>query len=614
MNDIRAIPVIPAREETQARLDRRAAAAAQFKPKDPHTIADRWADAVRRWPERTFLCWADRTWTYAQADTVINSYANVLLERGVKPRQSVALMMENRPEFYWVWLALMKLGAPAAFINVHLNDKPLAHALRETRATHWVYGNECAGAAALEGVDHLVRLWVENPHWSGSADPETLKGLERVPELSRLASSAPIHDVPAAQRAGMVGEDVALYIFTSGTTGLPKAALTSHMRWMMAGAVMESVLQTNESDVFYCFLPLYHGAASMALTSTALMCGSSIVLRRKFSASQFWPDVRRYGVTSCQYVGEIIRYLLAQPERPDDRQHTLVRLSGTGLNRDTWLQFQGRFGVRDIFESWGSTEGNVNSLNLDNVPGSCGRVPFWDKTNLRLIRYDIEHDEHLRDDQGRYIICKPGEVGEAVGFIVEHPDIGGGRFEGYTSQSETEKKILRGVLSEADKWFRTGDLLREDENGYLFFVDRLGDTFRWKSENVSTLEVASVLEEFPGVLFLIIYGVEVPGFEGRAGMAAIQMQDGADFNAQAFFEFAKARLPRYALPQFLRLATSLDMTGTYKLRKVDLQRQAYAQTLVADPLWVIHEAQGSYVPLSAQTLAEAGYPLHPQDR
>jgi fatty-acyl-CoA synthase len=212
------------------------------------------------------------------------------------------------------------------------------------------------------------------------------------------------------------------------------------------------------------------------------------------------------------------------------------------------------------------------------------------------------------------MICKPGEVGEAVGFIVEHPDIGGGRFEGYTSAVETEKKILRGVLGDADKWFRTGDLLREDEQGYLFFVDRLGDTFRWKSENVSTLEVASVLEEFPGVLLLTVYGVEVPGFEGRAGMAAIQMQEGLEFTPDAFFAFAKARLPRYALPQFLRISQALDMTGTYKLRKVDLQRQSYARSQVSDPLWVIQEAQNTYARLSPEMLSHAGYPVHPLDQ
>lgn len=610
MNDIRAIPVIPAREETQARLDRRAAAAARFKPKDLYTIADRWAETVSLRPQRPFLFWGDLAWSYEEADEIVNAYAHALHSCGVRARQTVALMMENRPEFYWTWLALTKLGAPAAFINVHLTDKPLQHALNETRATHWVYGDECLHATkGIAGADHLTRLRVANTHWECQ-----VAGSHPDPELSLLAASQPTSDDFLEQRSDLVGEDVALYIFTSGTTGLPKAALTSHMRWLMAGAVMESVLETGPEDVFYCFLPLYHGAAAMALTSTALICGSSIVLRRKFSARQFWPDVRRYGVTSCQYVGEIIRYLLAQPASADDRDHTLVRLSGTGLNRETWLQFQGRFGVRDIFESWGSTEGNVNSLNLDNVPGSCGRVPFWDKTNLRLIRYDLEHDEHLRDEQGRYILCKPGEVGEAVGFIVEHPDIGGGRFEGYTSASETEKKILRGVLGESDKWFRTGDLLREDENGYLFFVDRLGDTFRWKSENVSTLEVGSVLEEFPGVLFLTVYGVEVPGFEGRAGMAAIQMQEGVSFDPSGFYAFAKARLPRYAIPQFVRISQSLDMTGTYKLRKVDLQRQSFARSQVSDPLWVIQETESTYAPVTAESLTRAGYPLHPLDQ
>ncbi|MBS0509504.1 MAG: long-chain-acyl-CoA synthetase, partial [Proteobacteria bacterium] len=431
------------------------------------------------------------------------------------------------------------------------------------------------------------------------------RGLCRL-DLSQQANAAPADNPPADWRAGITAGDTALYIFTSGTTGLPKAACISHARWLMAGDVMQISMSITPEDAFYCFLPLYHGAASMSAGSTALAAGARLVVRRKFSRREFWRDVRQHGATVAQYVGEICRFLLSAPPQPDDRDHPLRKLTGTGMAPEVWNQWVERFGDQfQIVEGWGSTESNTNTLNLDNWVGSCGRVPFWEKTNLRLVRYDVENDTHLRDENGFLQLCAVDEPGEAIAMIVQHPDVVGGRFEGYTSAEATEKKILRNVFQQGDAWWSSGDLLRCDADGYCWFVDRIGDTFRWKSENVSTTEVADVLGDYPGLDAVTIYGVKVPDHDGRAGMAALVLQDGASFDPGAFWQLALARLPRYAAPLFLRLSANADMTGNYKLRKVDLQREGFDPGVVRDPLYVRDDAAKTYVPLTPEAVAKA---------
>jgi fatty-acyl-CoA synthase len=278
---------------------------------------------------------------------------------------------------------------------------------------------------------------------------------------------------------------------------------------------------------------------------------------------------------------------------------------GTGLGVETWERWVARFGPMQIFEGWGSTEANANTINLDNRPGSCGRVPFWDKTNLRLVRYDVDTDSHPRDEQGHLILCRPGEVGEAIGMIYDYPDIVAGRFEGYTSPEATERKVLRNVFREGDAFWSSGDLLRCDEDGYCWFVDRVGDTFRWKSENVSTTEVADAFADMPGITSVTVYGVQVPDAEGRAGMAAVVMEEGQAFDPAAFYRRAMEHLPRYATPLFVRVPQSADLTTTFKLRKVDLQRQGFDLHQVRDPLFVRDDQAGTYVALTPEAVARA---------
>jgi fatty-acyl-CoA synthase len=375
------------------------------------------------------------------------------------------------------------------------------------------------------------------------------------------------------------------------------------MRFLGLGDGFAAIAGYRPEDVIYCALPLYHTAGGVVVIGAALASGATVALRRRFSASRFWEDVREEGATAFHYIGEFCRYLVNRPEDPSDRDHRVRVAVGNGLRPDIWERFQQRFGIPEIREFYGATEGNVALLNLDGKPGAVGRIPFRFLMPARLLRYDVDRDEHVRGSDGLCVECRPGEVGELVGRIPDKPDAATGRFEGYTSEEATRKKILRDVFAKGDAWFRTGDLLRCDEAGYFYFVDRIGDTFRWKGENVSTQEVEEILSAYPGVEMVIVYGVELPGADGRAGMAAILGPDAAGFDGKAFHAFARERLARYAMPAFVRLLHEVQVTGTFKLRKVDLQRQGFDPAAGGEDLLLVRDDEaGAYVPLDAERL------------
>ena len=589
-------PAIVPREVTQAKLDIRSQAAQRHRASQTYTTAERIEESAARFATRPCILYGNEHYDYDQTNRRINQVAHAAHALGVRCGDVVAICLENRPAFMFTWLGLAKLGVRVAFLNTNVSGKPLLHALEATGAKHIVVGEECLELFASTELPDDLCYWI----WPDAERPATAALRERcVLDLEHAASQAVDTNPPAEWRAGLVAGDPALYIFTSGTTGLPKAALISHARWLITGDVMVATMDVTQDDCFYCFLPLYHGAASLSAGATAFASGASLLLRRKFSRSEFWADVRRHNVTICQYVGEICRFLLTVPPQPGDHEHPLRKMVGAGMAPEVWEQWTRRFGDQfQVYEGWGSTESNTNTINVDNRIGSCGRIPFWEKTNLRLVRYDIDSDSHPRDENGFLQQCEVGEVGEAIGMIIDLPDVVGGRFEGYTSPEATEKKILRNVFKEGDAWWSSGDLLRYDDDGYFWFVDRVGDTFRWNSENVSTTEVADALGDFPGLDAITVYGVKVEGAEGRAGMAALVLQPDASFDPQAFWAFALERLPRYAAPLFLRIAPTTDMTGNYKLRKVDLQRQGYDTSLVSDPLYHRDDNAKTYVSLN----------------
>lgn len=602
-------------EETQAKSDKRSKAAQLIKPYAKYTIADRLEQQAQSQQDKTFLVYNDQHFSYAEVDQRANQVANLAASRGLNAGDVCAMVLENRPEFFFIWFGLTKLGVIVAFINSQVHGAPLSHAIKETEASAVIVGEECAHLVSKTISDITDCSLLQVPLWLASdvektADNKVLECFDSNLALNYMDYSREFDSRVA--RKDITAETPSLLIFTSGTTGLPKAAIYSHMRWLCSGDVMSVTIDATESDVFYVCLPMYHGAAATSVTSTALAAGASIVVRRKFSVREFWPDVQQNGITVCQYIGEICRYLLNYDDSKNQGQgvkdHTLRCMLGAGLSGESWLSWINKFGEMDIYEGWGSTEANTNLINLDNYIGSCGRVADWSKTNFRLVKFNTDLECHEKDADGLYVPCKSGEVGEAIGMIINHPEFGGGRFEGYTSSNATEKKILADVFTQGDAYWRSGDLLRFDDNGYFYFVDRIGDTYRWKSENVSSQEVANELSGLAGLELINIYGVQVPEHEGRAGMAAIVMQQGKDFDPNAFYALTEAKLPRYAAPQFVRVSSVADMTSTFKLRKVDLQKQGYNPIGCDDPIYIRNDKLETYVRYSDEALTAVGLP------
>src|SRR5690606_6094779 len=528
------------REETQAKINRFYAAVAAPPPRPNWTVMDAFEALVERQPERSCLIYEDRTWSFRELDALAVRYAALALELGLRAGDTGAVMIENRPEFFAAWMGLAKIGVTAALVNTQARKQALEHAVKETGSRVLLIGAECLDQL-LEtqtpgsGVQILVVP-------DGAKAPPLPAGLEDI--TPRLAKVEPLVDA-ASGRQNIRSEDPCFLIFTSGTTGLPKAARVSHRRFLGIGAGWKTAAELGPDDVFYCVLPLFHGAALMSLYSTAIATGGATVVRRKFSTSRFWDDVRKHGITVFQYVGEVCRYLTNTPVQPGEDQHTLRVMLGSGMGIDVWRQFTRRFGSHTrIFEGWGATESNGNMTNYDNRPGSCGRIPFRELSHLRLVRFDPETESHPRDAQGRMIECGVDEVGEIICQISKADGTIVSPFEGYTNAEETKKKILADCFERGDRWWRSGDLFRRDAEDYYYFTDRIGDTFRWKAENVSTTEVTQQLSTaYPEIELLNVYGVKVPGHGGQAGMAAVVMKSGHEFDPVRMYAVATEQLP-----------------------------------------------------------------------
>ena len=573
-----------------------------YKPDSKQTVADLFERQATRRAAQTAVLYEDREVSYGELDARANQVAHWAVEAGLHTGDVAALFMENRPEYLTVWLGLAKLGVTTALINTNLSGRGLRHALATSGARHLVVGGECLDrfATTADDLEQPLQVLVDPDRENGDGGPRP----EGSQDFQQVLDGRPETRSDPALRADLIAGDDLFYIYTSGTTGLPKAARFSHMRFLGTGDLCKFAIDLNPEDVHYCALPLYHSAGGVMLVSSVLHAGATIAMRRRFSASRFWDDIRRYEATHFQYIGEFCRYLMNQPPRPDDRDHQVRAIIGNGLRPDIWEAFQERFGIPTIREFYGATEGNTAIVNFENKVGSVGRYPFKAMTNARIVRYDVDEDTHPRDPQGFCIECEDDEVGELVGRIPADGGRATGRFEGYTSKEATDKKILRDVFERGDAYFRTGDLLRRDADGFYYFVDRIGDTFRWKGENVSTQEVAELLSSFPGLEMVNVYGVEVPGADGRAGMAALLLAEGSAFDGAAFYRHVEASLPRYAAPIFVRVLAEQEVTGTFKIRKVDLVKEGFDPGVIPDALYVRDEKSADYVPLTPQVFAE----------
>ena len=562
------------------------------RPGKTYTSADLVEKSVRRFADRVFVEFEGRNTTFAEFNREANRVAHWAIGRGLGKGDVVALMMENRPQYLSIWAGLAKVGVTTALINTHLGGQSLAHVIESAACRAIVIGDECLAAYRALASEPVRALPAYLSCRDGASVPDDgLASLDR--ELTGCSTQNP----PASLRAGLQSGDPLFYIYTSGTTGLPKAARFSHARFL-AGGSYHLLSGFGARDALYCALPLYHTVGGVICVNAVLLTGARLVLRRGFSASQFWQDIAESGATSFQYIGEMCRYLLAQPPGKYDTRHRIRYAVGNGLRPDIWKAFTSRFNVPRMVEFYGATESNVTLVNLRGRPGSIGRLMPGIKA--ALVRYDVEKDAHVRDARGLCVECASGESGELLGRIA-----GGKRselvhFEGYTSAAATRAKIVPDVREHGDSWFRSGDLLKRDSEGDFYFVDRIGDSFRWKGENVSTQEVEEVLARYPGVGLAVVYGVEVPGMEGRAGMAALELAGEVDIAGEDFYRHVGG-LPVYARPVFLRVIEQVEMTGTFKVRKVELQRQGFDPGAIASTLYFRDEAAGRYRVLDAAT-------------
>jgi fatty-acyl-CoA synthase len=535
------------------------------RPTSKTSIGKVFQERAARLGDKVFLRFGDQQLTYREANATANRYAAVLAARGVGRGDVVGIMLRNSPNAVLMMLAVVKCGAIAGMLNYHQRGEVLAHSLGLLNAKVLV-----AEADFIDAVDECGGLEIA---------PTTIE------EMERLAATAPTNNPPSA--SAVLAKDTAFYIFTSGTTGHPKASVMTHRRWLAALAAFGGIgLRLRGSDTLYSCLPLYHNNALTVAMGSVINSGATLALGKSFSASRFWDEVIASDATAFIYIGEICRYLLNQPAKPTDRAHKVRLIAGNGLRPEIWDEFTSRFNIARVCEFYAASEGNTAFINVFNVPKSAGCSPL----PAAYVQYDTDTGAPLRGADGRVQRVATGEPGLLLSPVTRLQP-----FDGYTDPSASEKKLVRNAFRDGDCWFNTGDVMNPQGMGHAAFVDRLGDTFRWKGENVATTQVERALSSNKAVEECTVFGVEIPRTGGRAGMAAVKLRDGVDFDGNALAETVYSQLPVYALPLFLRVVDSMEHTTTFKSRKVDLREQAYGAG-IEDPLYVLAGRDEGYVP------------------
>jgi len=532
----------------------------------------------------------DESWTFKQMDIYTNRVANYFKSIGYKKGDEVSLLMENRIEYIGIWLGLAKIGVVPAFINTNQKDKALVHAIYSVDSTALIFSGQFTDTVtevvnelnATRKLDYFI--------YDGDSNSVKFEVKDLKAQIEEAATTRPNHKCQFT--------DKLYYIYTSGTTGYPKASVIKHFRFMFGAVATFISMQLKHDDVLYSPLPIYHSVAGLVGTGLALVQGITLVLKPKFSASQFWLDCKKYDITCVQYVGELCRYLLSQPERPIEREHKVRLFFGNGLRKTFWRPMKERFNLERLIEFFGSTEGNASLINFSNKEGACGFLPFiYPKFlvqrfyPLHLVKYDRETDSIIRDEEGYCIPCQPGENGMLVSMVGTKDPLK--TFDGYTNKEETEKKMISQVFLRDDKAFITGDLMFSDEDNFLYFADRVGDTFRWKGENVSTTEVENIISSMLDYKECVVIGVELPGHEGKAGMLVLTNEE-LHLSLNELLAKMKEKLPTYSIPVFVRLASKLDTTGTFKFQKTKLKKEGFNIEQISDPLYVLDVKSSCY--------------------
>jgi len=547
--------------------------------------------AAQENPNGVAIYYKDWSITYKELDDWANQIANYLASRGVGARDVVSVFVENRPELLAVTTAVSKLGAVSALLNTSQKGKILAHSINLVKPKLLILGEE--GYEVYQGVKADVEI--EQDEVLFLADNDCLS--ESAPSIPEgcidLAVAARESDNSEPPIPNITNNDYVFYIYTSGTTGLPKASRMSIFRWASSyGSMGYGATALNKDDVFYSTLPMYHATGIVVCWPAALSGKSAIAIRRKFSASEFWSDCIKYNVTAIGYVGELCRYLVNQPEKPEDTQHKVRVMLGNGLRPGIWLDFKKRFKVDRVMELYSASESNVGFINVFNFDECVG----FHQGKSTMVEYDKDTEEPLRGSDGLAKKTSKGGKGLLLGKISDR-----NKFDGYTDNDKSESKIVRNVLKKGDAWFNTGDVMRDIGFAHLQFVDRLGDTFRWKGENVSTTEVENIMTDCENVTESVVYGVEIPNTNGRAGMASICLKESTeDFDFKGLYAQMIDELPTYAMPVFLRIRGEIETTGTFKHKKSDLKEESYDISKLEDDIFVLLPGEKEYVPLTIE--------------
>ncbi|KAM9313406.1 long-chain fatty acid transport protein 2-like [Gastrophryne carolinensis] len=562
-----------------------------FKSCPSYSILDLFVKQVATKPDQPFILYQDESYTYKEIDVLSNQAAWALsCHAKLKTGDCVALFMGNQPAYVWLWLALAKLGCPMACLNYNIRAKSFLHCFK------------CSGAKVLITTPDL-RHAVEEVLPALSEEGVMIFYLSRespsegVHSLLDKTDAASREPVPKSFTSGLTSNSIALYIYTSGTTGLPKAAIINQKR-LLTCTIIGTLAGFTPKDIIYIPLPLYHSSGLMLGVNGCIQQGATCVIKNKFSASQFWDDCRKYNVTAFQYIGEVLRYLCNTPKKDNDKKHCVRLAVGNGLRPDVWKEFISRFGPIEINEFYGATESSCFFFNYSKKIGSVGRCNKFlrEKRPFELIEYDVEKNEPVRDASGFCIKVAKGQTGLLISKITLSTP-----FTGYVGdESLTEKKRLRDVFEKGDVYFNTGDLFMMDSKGFMYFQDRVGDTFRWKGENVATTEVADILGMTDFIEEANVYGVPVPYHEGRIGMAAIKLKEGQSFDGKKLHGQVVNYLPNYAWPRFVRIQDSIEITGTYKHRKVELVEEGFNPLTIKEPLFFLDEANKRYKPMTQE--------------
>uniref|UniRef100_A0A8C8JT39 long-chain-fatty-acid--CoA ligase n=1 Tax=Oncorhynchus tshawytscha TaxID=74940 RepID=A0A8C8JT39_ONCTS len=550
------------------------------------TYLDNFLYQAKKIPDKAFIVFEGQTLTYQDVDKRSNQFAKVFrTEGGLKKGDIVALLMSNEPDFICVWFGLSKLGCEVAFLNFNIKSKSLQFCFESCGAKSLVVGADLVsslGEVLPSLKENAIEVWVTDigcPH----EGVNTL--LDKVEQASDMA-------LPDCPRADLMSNF--LFIFTSGTTGLPKAARVGHLKAVMCMAFLR-LCGARSDDNIYITLPLYHMTASLLGIGGCIQLGATCILKNKFSASQFWKDCVKHNVTVFQYVGELCRYLVNQPV-PEESAHKVRVAAGSGLRADVWREFARRFGKINVREAYGLTEASIGFVNYTNEIGPIGRAGYFNKLNMpfEFLSCDPQTYEPIRTDSGRCVKANKGETGLLVAPVsVMNPFLG---YAGNTLQSE--KKLLRDVFKEGDVYFNTGDLMLQDHRDFVYFRDRIGDTFRWKGENVATTEVSEILGSLEFLQEVNVYGVTVPGYEGRAGMAAVVLKMDQKLDGKKLYNHLVQSLPAYSWPWFLRIQTSIDVTETFKQQKRKLVQEGFSPEAIQESLYFLDLSQRDYVPLT----------------